>query len=73
VALAAGVVAYVALGRRDPVQSVFDYADERTTRPGAPPDAGAADGAPARSSSADATPGESLPGSSAVGQDGVGR
>jgi hypothetical protein len=29
VAIAAGVVAYLALGRRDPVRSVFDYADER--------------------------------------------
>lgn len=48
VSLAAGVVAYVALGRRDPVRSVFDYADERRDGPppssppaasmGAPPD-----------------------------------
>ncbi len=30
VALLAGVIAYVALGRRDPVRSVFDYADERS-------------------------------------------
>jgi MFS family permease len=29
VALIAGVVAYLTLGRRDPVRSVFDYADER--------------------------------------------
>jgi hypothetical protein len=29
VALIAGFVAYLALGRRDPVHSVFDYADER--------------------------------------------
>jgi len=29
VALVAGVIAYVALGHRDPVHSVFDYADER--------------------------------------------
>ena len=29
VALIAGVIAYVALGRRDPVRSVFDYSDER--------------------------------------------
>ncbi len=35
VALVAGLVAYLALGRRDPVHSVFDYADERGpgTRP----------------------------------------
>ncbi len=40
VALAAGGVAYLALGRRDPVRSVFDYADERDGGPGvaaAPP------------------------------------
>jgi DHA2 family multidrug resistance protein-like MFS transporter len=30
VALVAGVIAYLALGRRDPVRSVFDYADERS-------------------------------------------
>ena len=29
VALIAGVIAYLTLGRRDPVRSVFDYADER--------------------------------------------
>jgi hypothetical protein len=31
VAIVAGVVAYLALGRRDPVKSVFDYSDERGT------------------------------------------
>lgn len=39
VSLVAGVVAYATLGRRDPVQSVFDYSDERA-RPvaqGTPP------------------------------------
>jgi hypothetical protein len=44
VALVAGVIAFIALGHRDPVHSVFDYADERgaaaapTTAEGAGPD-----------------------------------
>lgn len=35
VALVAGGIAYLGLGRRDPVRSVFDYADERAAGPGA--------------------------------------
>jgi MFS family permease len=44
VALVAGAIAFIALGHRDPVHSVFDYADERgtaaapTTAEGAGPD-----------------------------------
>lgn len=48
VALVAGVIAYVALGRRDPVQSVFDYSDERvqSRSPGPPPTTTSADPEP---------------------------